>query len=355
MQELFRTLKGHNQHVDAESVASTLAIVAQHLDTLHPEKKGLFGALSKRLTDQLEALRAQRDTAFSFFAGQGPVAKKLRDHVNMQRWILGENHFGLGLKLREVESLFDLHPTKDETVLESLTAFIRSTFPLMNGTHIDGQEFTEVTGDQTLMNLSSGFYVDRRGTVPAYMLLLRTRIANTGPEVLYVLQACREEQLFFYHPNEDEWFRADYTFTFYQLVNKLKAELDIVIEPLGFTVTPLNLELELAKLYDRVNFIFDNEERLSAARHEYYREGQDWTQILLPLGAGYSWMFTNTKGRYPSRSNAFVKKIGESIQSASIDELNEFSRQNMFKFAFGELDKMANSIMSEEAALADTA
>jgi hypothetical protein len=338
-----------------ESVAATIATIAQHLDTLHPEKKGVFGALSKRLKDQLDTLRHMGcDTPLAVFSGRGPIARKLRDHVNAQRFFeLVDSPFDIHPNFNvleaKIERHFNFHPTMEEAQLDELAAFIKFTFPLMSGAALEGQEFVDMPLDKHMTELASGFYVDRRGITPLHLMLLRTRLSEHGPEALYILpNGEQDEKLMFYHPAEDALYPSDFTFTFPNLVEKLKEELTKLLEPLGLSVEPVNLAVYEETMHDMVRAIFDNEEHIKPSEHGVYARNDDWSRITIPVGAGYSWMFTNTRGKYPSRSGTFLRLVGGILQSTSIASLNELSRQRMFKFVFAELEKVVSLIGAAE-------
>ncbi|SAK83432.1 hypothetical protein AWB81_04208 [Caballeronia arationis] len=322
---------------------------------LHPEKKGLFGALSKRLKGQLDTLRHMgSDTPMAVFSGRGPIARKLRDHVNAQRFFeIVDSPFDVHPDFnkleRKIEKYFNFHPTTDEAMLDELAAFVKFTFPLMSGAALEGQEFADMPVEAHLTETESGFYVDRRGLVPLHLMLLRARVSEHGPDVLFILpNGEQDEKLMLYHPGEDALYPSDFSFTFPGLVEKLKEELAKLLDPLGLSLEPVNLAVYEETMHDMVRAIFDNEEHIKPSQHGVYFRSDEWSRITIPLGAGYSWMFTNTRGQYPSRSAAFVRSVGGTLQSTSIASLNELSRQGMFKFVFAELEKVVGLIGAAE-------
>jgi hypothetical protein len=355
MKEILEALKDLPMSADVESVAATIAIIAQHLDTLHPEKKGLFNALSIRLKNQLETLRHVRnDSPLACFSGYGPIARKLRDHVNAQRFFEivdspSDIHPNFGALEQKVEKYFNFRPTKDKDALDELAAFIKFTFPLMNGAAIEGREFKDLPSEKPFQEIDSGFYVDRRGPIPTQLLILRAKESEHGPQTVYVLpSSTRDEQLYFFHPAEAALYSADYSFTLPGAVEGLKRELTTLLDPLGLSVEPVNVSDFESTMHDMVTAIFDNEHRIKPSEHGCYKRNDQWSQITIAVGSGYSWMFTNTRGEYPSRSSAFVRCAGGHIQSSSVQSLNELSRQRMFKFVLAELQKVVSLIGATE-------
>jgi hypothetical protein len=343
-----RTLDSHQ--MDTDGIASCLKIIAQQLERLKPggdaQNAGVFTNITNQLQAQLETLRARRVSAYEFFAGRGVVARKLREHLFVNQWLDPGMEARNAELSRQLEDTFNKRPIKDEAALQELTDFIKMTVPLMVGQTLEGQEFNLIDPNVPLPTIKTGFYKLEGPVLTRQLLVLNT--CTDDITVSYVLESGREEVLLYQHPEEDEWFRTDYTFTFEGVVKKLQAELDRIIAPMGFSASMTDLDAEMARITGKVNRLFDQQTDLPHQGFPTVSHSRDETQIKIPVGPTFYWVFIDTRGKYPSRTNRFFRRVGDSIQSAQPTELNEFSRQNMIKLLDIELDKLAKALESTQ-------
>jgi hypothetical protein len=320
------------QH-DIDGIASCIAAITTNLDAIFKDKQLAvpFQKLQQQLGVHLDRLREKRFSAYDFFTGKGTIARKLREHLKMDDWLNPQNRPRNDDSRRNVDLTFNKFPTKDELELQELADFIKLTLPLMAGT-IDGQEWIEVENTTPVTSLNSGFYAMKypSGQVKALMVL-RTKLPQSNVGVVYVLEANQDERLVYHHPEENEWFRSDYSFAFPTVASRLRAELDELLKPLGFTVDMGDFDEQMQAVFDKANYIFDQYERIPKSGVQFVASDKDFTQITIPIGDFYRWRFCDTRGQWPSRSMKFLITVGGSIQSAQVTDMNEFSRQNMVK------------------------
>jgi hypothetical protein len=157
--------------------------------------------------------------------------------------------------------------------------------------------------------------------------------------------------LLYQHPEEDEWFRTDYSFTFAGVVKKLQAELDRIIAPMGFSASMTDLDAEMARINEKVEYLFNRHAELPYQGFPTLSRDRDETQIKIPVGPTFHWVFIDTRGKYPSRTTRFFRRVGDSVQTAHPTELNEFSRQNMIKLLDIELNKLVNALGVDQEAV----
>jgi hypothetical protein len=346
-ESIFAALKNrpYNAYqMDTDALASCLRVMAQNLDKLLPDTKSLFSNLTEAMQGHLEALRNRRFNAYECFTGQGSVAHKLREHLLLTQWFEPESSARLADLPEQINEAFNKNPIQDEAALTELTDFIKLTQPLMVGQSLRGQVFEEIDASVALPKLKSGFYVCGPETNRRFSMVLNPWSVPLGIGLSYVLSSGQEPHLLLQHPEENEWFLSDYTFTFPQLVSYLKQELDTLIAPLGFSVTRLDMDIEFEHIFAKVNLIFDQHVRLPASGLQAVLNEAEQTQITIPFGSDYVWSFVDTRGKYPSRTNRFFYRVGPSVQPADPADFNEFSRQNMVKFLNLELDQILSAM-----------
>lgn len=335
--------------MDIDGIGSAITAITSMVGKLHPEQANMFGQISEQLGVHLNRLRANRNNAYDYFLGKGPVARKLREALAADNWMNPQHKARNADLLRQLDTSFNKFPTRDELELRELMDFIQLTMPLMAG-QMDGRDFADYNGKDQITSLPSGFYKVQGPMLATYMLLLNTRLRGSDVGVVYALKAGHEEQLFFQHPEEGEWFRADGSFTFAGLTTKLREELDLVIQPLGLSALKTDLDPKLAEIFTKVDYIFDQYHRLPNSGVQGVRHEPGQTSITVPVTEHYRWSFVDTRGDWPSRNKRFVIQIGSSEQSASPDVLNEFSRQNMVKSLHVVLDNIIGALVPETAA-----
>lgn len=351
--ELYLALKGRvidAHQMDTDGIAAALRTISQHLDKLHPDLQGVFKKITSQMQTHLDNLRVQRYNAYEYFSGQGPVARKLCEHAAMMELFNPVNAPQAKDFLIQVRDVFNKVPTKDEDKLLELHAFIKMTMPLMSGQQLEGQEFTALESDVPLSQVKSGFYKLQGGLIARHVLVLNvdTTSAIDGIQASYVLELGREEQLLFKHPEENEWLKADGTFTFDYLVTMLQRELDGLLTPMGFHASRVDLDDEIQKIRVKADAIFELQANLDRVRCEHVNQSEEQTSIMIPVTAQFYWSFVDTRGQYPSRHYKFFKRLGSSVQSAEPAELNEFSRQNMVKFINLRLDGILAALLRDD-------
>jgi hypothetical protein len=356
MSELYEALKNRpsdtNQQ-DIDAIAAGLRTMTQHLDKLHPELKGIFGKIVQSVGVHLDRLRDARFNAYESFLGKGPIARKLREHIALQSFFAPQTTArGRDLE-RWVDDVFNKYPTKDEAELKELKAFVEMAAPLMTGQQLPGQEFTELLADAKITDQKSGFYVIKGAVLDRHVMVLTvsTLSAMDGIKACYVLERGHDEYLLFYHQEEQEWFKADYSFSFQHLTKMLRRELDEILKPLNLSAQPVDLPLELAKITAKVDSIFDQlgDQRAPTPRSiDKLMHEKDQSGITLIVSPNYLWSFTDTRGAYPSRVYKFYQSVGGGVQSAEPTVFNEFSRQVMVRFLNTELDRIADALKAPE-------
>jgi hypothetical protein len=347
--EAFQPRSTDTAQMDIDGIGSAVTAITSMIGKLHPEQASMFSQISEQLGKHLTRLRENRNNAYDYFLGKGPVARKLREHLAADNWLNPQNKAKNADILRQLDMGFNKFPTKDEMELRELVDFVQLTMPLMAG-HIDGREFLDYDPNKAITSLPSGFYKYQGPMLPVYMLLLNTKLSPSGVGVVYALKSGQEEQLFFNHPEEGEWFRADGSFTFAGLASKLRAELDLVIEPLGLSALKTELGPKLDEVFTKVDYIFDQYHRLPTTGVQCLRHEPGQTSINVPVGDYYRWSFVDTRGDWPTRNKRFVILLGGAEQSANPDVLNEFSRQNMLKSLHVVLDNIIGALVPETAA-----
>ncbi len=337
-----------NAQMDIDGIGASIGAIANVLDTLDSDKKGIFAKFAGQLDVHLKRLRAMRTNAYEYFSGAGPVARKLREHVKVDDWMNPQNRIRNQDLLRHMEMSFNKYPTRDAFELKELQDFIQLTKPLMTG-QLDTIEFKEYDSGTVLTDLASGFYKIQSETAAQFLLILNTRLQPSQVGVMYVLGMGADEQLMYEHPEEGEWFRTDDSYTFEGLANKLRAELDLVIAPLGLSAKKSNLPVQLEEVFQKVDFIFENHKRLPEGGLQFVRHEENQSTIAIPCGTFYKWVFTDTRGQWPTRTKRFTIQVGSTEQSATPEDMNEFSRQNMVKSLHVILDNIIGALVPEAA------
>jgi hypothetical protein len=347
--EELRDRDSDSAQLDIDGIASCIRAITSNLDAIHKDKNLAvpFSKLTQQMTIHLDRLRDKRFDAYAFFTGQGTVARKLREFIKMDDW-LNPAHRARNTDVRRtLDNTFNKYPTRDEHELQELKDFIELTIPLMSGV-VDGVDWKEVEHNFPVTSLETGFYVWKypSGQVKPRMIL-KTTLPVSKITALYVLENDQSAQLIFHHPEENEWLRADLTYTFPTVTSHLKSELDALIKPLGFSVDSGNLAEQLDEVFQKIDYIFDQQHRLPNSGLQFVHHEKDLTQITIPIGDHYRWRFDDTRGQWPSRSKKFLILVGSTIQAAQPEDMNEFSRQNMVKSLHMVFDNILGALVPE--------
>lgn len=337
-----RSTDTHQQDVDG--VAACIRAITSNLDALHPNLQVPFKKLAEQMTTHLDRLRLSRYNAYDYFSGKGIVARKLAEYIKMDDWLNPTHRARNADAIRNIDLAFNKFPTRDELEIKELQDFIQLTLPLMQG-QVDGQEFKDISPTESLMGLETGFYaINMPSGLKRPLMLLRAHIKTINVFVVYVLEMGQEEMLVLHHPEEGEWFRCDYTFTFSSLVSNLRSELHALIEPLGFTVEARPLNEQLDEVFQKADFFFDNHARIPSTGLQFVTHRADQTYVTIPIGDYYQWNMVDTRGTYPSRYKKFQIKMGSHFQSVLPEDMNEFSRQNMVKSLHMVFDQLIGAL-----------
>jgi hypothetical protein len=355
MSELYKVLKRRSSDLfqrEVDSLSTTLKIMAKHFDKIHPDHKGFFEETTTRLQDHLNNFRDQRFSAYDVFKGDGPVARRIKEHAALMEIFHPANTPRVKDVLAQVEEQFHKQPIKDEAQLEDLVKFIRMTKPLMSGQQIPGQTFDPLEEGASLAGRKSGFYAIPSGPFMRAAMVVSTTLGEGAVEVTYVLEMGHDDLLLFKHPEEDEWFVSDGDFTFDGLVPKLQAELDAMITPLGLSASFLDMDAEMIHIYDKADYIFNNYDRIPSSGVMGVKHEKDETTLYIPVNPEYHWKFMDTRGQYPQRTYKFFQQMAGTsiIQSADPAGFNEFTRQNIIKAVNKELDRIIGSLAPETEA-----
>jgi hypothetical protein len=345
--EVLRARATDTSQLDTDGIAACLTQLAKNLDLLHPANKTPFVMLVEQMNGHLKRLRQNRFSAYDYFAGKGSVARKLREHLKMDDWV-NPGHRARNTDLvRQIDVCFNKFPTRDEGELKELADFVKLTMPLMNG-HAQLGDFKDIPHTVPKNTLESGFYaINMPSGLKRGIMVLRTKLVPNEVEACYILEIGEEECLMLYHPEEGEWFQADYTFTFSTLVSHLRRELDALITPLGLSAQLVDLNEELTQIFAKANYVFDNHARIPNSGVEHVLHQPDETRIVIPMSKLYQWRFIDTRGAYPNRSMKFVMVMGSHLQSALPESLNEVSRQSMVKNLHTALDEIIGALVPE--------
>lgn len=352
MSELYEILKHRPtdaHQMDTDSIAAALRTMSQHLDKLHPEMQGIFGKVVLQTQMQLENLRQQRFNGYDVFSGKGPIARKILEHIALQE-IFSPVSTPRAQQIRDqMDDVFNKYPTRDEAELADLKSFVEMVAPLMTGQVLPGQEFTDLGNDEKLPKQKSGFYRIKGMVLDRFVMVLNVSTGRNGINASYVLERGHDEYLLFQHPEEHEWYKADYTYSFEGLTKLLRQALDEILVSMNFSAQPVNLEFELSKIAARVDSTMDALSQLKQVSIDKVAHSSDQTSIIIHVSPQYYWSFTDTRGKWPSRTYKFYHNIAGSPQSAVPTVFNEFSRQRMVRYLNSELDRINEALKVPEA------
>ncbi|WP_144106571.1 hypothetical protein [Paraburkholderia sp. BCC1886] len=341
---VFAALKSHTLLDEVESLAISTASIAYQLAELHPERKVLLQSLHRQLHDNMVKLRARNGAGMPLFEAKGPVARKLSEAIQAMRFTFSDQFEELAnQRLEAIQSCFHFAPTQDAEKLQALQELLAPLVGLVTGSVLDSTIAPDITGDTDLMTLASGFYMDRRPVVPQLLLILSRELSEDGVKAHAIIGG-HGAGLYFYHPGEDQWAYADMTYTFDNLVTVLRAEAAPLLESMGFSLTPLDLDAAVEDITSVVHHVFDNEADLPKGKVPLLVVDTDYSEIIVQLGGGYVWVFKNTKGAYPQRSRILLKQMGAHVVSASLADFNEFTRQAIVKGVKQQLDKLVKML-----------
>lgn len=352
MSELFEVLKNRPtdaHQMDTDSIAASLRVMSQHLDKLHPEMQGIFGKIITQTQAQLENLRSQRFNGYEVFCGKGPVARKILEHIALQQIFSAVNSPRADEIRSQMDDIFNKYPTRDEAELKDLKSFVEMVAPLMTGQVLPGQEFVEIPLDAKISEQKSGFYKVKGPVLDRFVMVLKVSTGRNGIKACYVLERGHDEYLLLNHPEEHEWYKSDYSYSFENLTSMLRQELDALLVPMNFSAKHVDLQFELSKIAAKVDNIFDSITERKVSGVDMLVHEMDQSIITMRVSPQYYWSFTDTRGKWPSRTYKFYHNVAGSPQSAEPTVFNEFSRQTMVRYLNTELDRIAEALKLPEA------
>lgn len=299
------------QFLDVVRLASDLPVRSM-LDQHELALNKLFGVLSGLIPDHrstFEAIQYEYQAASNrfcedagdmeaVFAGKGPVARKLEEHLSMLKYFSGDS--AATAKMQELHNSFNFKPTSSQKQIIELNDFIVSL-----PSKVMDKPFTSARSgvllDASFENWPSAVHYTVDGAFSCMTLHSKPRYERDY-RITLILGADNGCAIRIWHPLEELWFAID-KHVLPDLTQRLRDELITAIEAASEDTSDLDFESEVASLRQRAKMVFDNQAllpvQISTARNEqiYCRPDVDRSHIVAAVG-DKAIFFWNTTGAY---------------------------------------------------------
>jgi hypothetical protein len=297
----------------------------------------------------------------NYFTGQGPIARKLKDHAAL----IGT--FGIGnFKLNERLKQFDFGAVLDEGGKgETFREWLEEIVINMFGTQHDLDlplPYTEgiEVGMDTGIHLQGIQYVE--GEEPTKWFVLAAELPS-GVKVKYVTKKDATSILLYWHPHEEVWLADGAGVLIPGVWDALREQWDTIADQAGYHSKPVDVEAETVELNRKAALIFDNPSKLPDVCEAYVKNGHE-TYIRF-AAEHYHLIFGSSDGEYPSRYMMLSFNMGDAHSTTiSFKDMREFARQELINRAHKGLDSLIERFInaqevaapepSEAAAAVDT-
>jgi hypothetical protein len=310
----------------------------QHLQAGLKKPDAKLAELHNSLNKHLIGCAQLHWSVLSYFQGDGPVARKLRDYNAINR------HFSIGsYKLEETLKKFDFKAYWDEaekgsTFREWLEDVAENAFSKVHDIalplpYVPDIEIGLDTGVHTQVVSYAG------DAEPQRILVLSAELPN-GVIVKYVVRRHQQALLLYWHPLEEVWLADGGGVIIPGVKEALEAEWAKVVAETGYEPKPIDVDANLREIHRKVDLIFDNEEKLPQISAYYIRKDEFESYLRFQIG-NYQLNFLNTKGDYPSRSAVLSINLGGPASTRiEFGQLSEFARQEVLNRVHKGLDEL---------------
>lgn len=322
------------------SFSQLLAILGKE----SPEQATIFGALNKEFTNKLEQVGEVNRNIGKYFTGNGPVAKRLKEHLGIAKALQRPVHFPTNVPLGILTVVSPISDLEDQIKRFNYN-------PIIEADHV--QKLTEVTRtlrakitaefyetpyppfpEGVILNLDdtqSGIYGD--GADPANLQIVLRGFCEgmDGLEVLYISWPDAVSSLWFYHPFELQWVKSSLQETFPGAAEALVKQLESVMEQASPIVRDFVFEEEVTRLEKQAHAIFDTEDVLPKQVFSYpdglysspiparaplghYERTAEASEIMVKVDKT-NIIFRNTRGKYPQRNWNLCRMITNDVFS----------------------------------------
>lgn len=298
--------------------------------------------LTKALNGHLVYSMKKRYSVERFFSGHGPVASKLRDFdVISRQYAIGS------FRLQSELNRFDFKPIVDKQKAKAFQDWLSEVAENTFGQkHMFGVPLPYEP--DAIVELETGIHQEKTtGTIgeeTVRILVLAVELPNQL-KVRFIVRAGDEAMLLYYHPYEEVWLADECTVCLEGVREALEVEWKKLANHCGYTPEHIDLDTHLKEIHEKVNKIFDQEDKLPGSTLFYERaEGHSYIRFVVE---DYILMFINTLGQYAGRETILSINMGGSFNSRlEFSHMREFAKQEMVKIVHAGLDSLIKEYLT---------
>lgn len=307
---------------EINSLTQGVMELCTQLEAVIPNTGNRFGTLANVINENLCNVRRQEVNVEKYFSANGPIAKRIKEHLVIHEFISGGGRL---FELDNALAMFDFSPTNDSDLNKKLNDFLST----IRNTVQNNQLFSTTLPTLHLTEyiqpakMKTGIYGDACDPKSLTTILRTESPMNENMEILFIAPSEGSCTLWYYHPWEEIWINADYTWTFEGVLEKVQAEFQKALTMATPLQQDFDFHTELKHVEQLFNGVFDNEDHLpksvfnignrltvsppcageiiSAA---YHRSSDD--SYVSVKAHDINLIFRNTKGAYPSRNFHFT-------------------------------------------------
>ncbi|BDD79768.1 hypothetical protein [Burkholderia phage FLC9] len=299
------------------------------------------------LHSHILATAQHRWSVLSYFTGQGPIARKLKDYAAISS-TFGMGHYKLEEKLKQFDFGAKLDEGgKGETFREWLEEVVINMFGSLHDLDLPlpYTEGIEIGMDTGIQIQGLQYTEDHQ---PEKWFVLAADLPN-GVKVKFVTKHGATSILLYWHPHEEVWLADGAGVLIPGVWDALKTQWDSIADQAGYQSKPMDVEAETAELNRKAALIFDNPSKLPDVCEAYVKNGHE--SYIRFNAEHYHLIFGSSDGAYPSRYMMLSFNMGDAHSTTiSFKDMREFARQELIKRAHSGLDSLIDRFIVEKEA-----
>ncbi len=331
---------------EIRALSATVDTVLMNLHSLinnqkitDPQMGEIFGQLAVSHSNRRQEITSSGKQVFETMAGRGPRANRLRNIGAVTAKLTNDPDAQSRLNAWLAE--FDLQPTRDEALVESLNSFLRDLRPYVHGDVAHVKPFKLLQEHHGFDAMQSGIYVDTRPKHVRHAIVVLTgRVSTAKPNLKYLLIATADQPaaVYFKHELEDVWMPSQGV-TFPGLVQALRRRLSRVLSVFRISEADTDWQAEFRAIEAKAHLVFDDEQYLPAQYLRFNRENDTVSNIEFPA-LKYHLVFRNTKGEYPMRTTSVLELINLTPSAVNVFALPDSIKRQILNIANDHLNNL---------------
>jgi hypothetical protein len=335
--QLFQLLRNETEERDIQikTLEKALSGLLTNLSTALPDKSEIFTQLATEMSNTLNQINQRNVTVPLYFSGNGPGAKKLREHMLITQWyadrLPAQSTGALKQEISfflECLAMFDFKPLTDAESCNEVNNFLTQCVKRVRTGYFSSPLPALPSNVASLDELQTGIF-GNPGTGMSQTLILRIGKADVRAfQAIFIAIPDKNPSMWYFHPWEATWMNPhQWDVTFTGMRRRFEEEFEIALRRALGEDQHVDWEAEITDLNETANAIFDKEELLPQlvklppnGETAYLSYDNVRSEIYVNVG-GVMMVFINTRGAFPQRTGARLMTTLDGINGlCSVDE-----------------------------------